>query len=130
MELQRRSGRFPLGPNVRAKGKIDLRVLMAHNRYRISGGEETHISLLERGLVELGVEVRRFERNSAELKESTAKRVATGLSLAYRPGGGGIRSALADWRPDVVHFHNLWPLLTPSALNRAAERSRGCLDHA
>jgi glycosyltransferase involved in cell wall biosynthesis len=92
---------------------------MAHNRYRTSGGEETHISLLERGLVELGVEVRRFERNSNELKESTAKRVATGLSLAYRPGGGGIRSVLADWRPDVVHFHNLWPLLTPSALRIA-----------
>ena len=28
---------------------------------------------------------------------------------------------MADWRPDVVHFHNLWPLLTPSAL-RVARR--------
>lgn len=100
----------------------DVRVLIAHNRYRANGGEERHVELLDRGLREAGVEVRRFERDSCELEGSAARRAAAGLALAYRPGGGGIRRSLRELRPDVVHFHNIWPLLTPSAL-RAAKRS-------
>jgi glycosyltransferase involved in cell wall biosynthesis len=51
------------------------------------------------------------------------RRVATGLGLAYRPGGGGIGSVIEEWRPDVVHFHNIWPLLTPSALRIAKTKN-------
>jgi glycosyltransferase involved in cell wall biosynthesis len=100
-----------------------VRVLIAHNRYRTSGGEERHVDLLEAGLREHGVDVTRFERDSSELSTSLAKRVAAGLTLAYRPGGGGIGAVVDDWRPDIVHFNNIWPLLTPSALR--AVRSRG-----
>jgi glycosyltransferase involved in cell wall biosynthesis len=96
-----------------------VRVLIAHNRYRDAGGEERHVKLLESGLSDEGLEVRRFERDSAELDNSLPKRLAAGVSLAYRPGGGGIASALSPWRPDVVHFHNIWPLLTPAALRLA-----------
>jgi glycosyltransferase involved in cell wall biosynthesis len=99
-----------------------MRVLIAHNRYRLPGGEERHIDLLEEGLLEAGVEVRRFERHSSELDASSAKRAAAALALAYRPGGGGIARVVEDWRPDVVHFHNLWPLLTPAALRLARRR--------
>lgn len=99
-----------------------MRVLIAHNRYRSPGGEETHVDLLERGLGRAGVETRRFERESAELAGSPLRKSAAALTLAYRPGGGGIQRFLREWQPDVVHFHNIWPLLTPAAL-RAAKRS-------
>ncbi len=99
-----------------------MRVLIAHNRYTMAGGEERHVELLERGLRDEGVEVRRFEPDSAELVSSLPKRVAAGVSLAYRPGGGGIASALDRWKPDVVHFHNIWPLLTPAALRLARRK--------
>jgi glycosyltransferase involved in cell wall biosynthesis len=98
-----------------------MRVLIAHNRYRLPGGEERHVDLLERGLAEAGVETRRFERASSELDGSPAKRAAAAVTLAYRPGGGGIAQVLEEWRPDVVHFHNIWPFLTPAAL-RIAKR--------
>lgn len=99
-----------------------MRVLLAHNRYRVAGGEERHVELLERGLLDQGIEVRRFERNSAELANSLPKRLVAGATLAYRPGGGGITSVLDEWKPDVVHFHNIWPLLTPAALRLAGHR--------
>jgi glycosyltransferase involved in cell wall biosynthesis len=99
-----------------------MKVLLAHNRYRVPGGEERHVDLLEQGLTAAGVEVRRFERNSAGIDGSAARRAAAGLTVAYRPGGGGIARAIDDWRPDVVHFHNLWPLLTPAALRIAKRR--------
>jgi glycosyltransferase involved in cell wall biosynthesis len=102
-----------------------MRVLIAHNRYRQPGGEERHIDLLEQGLIEAGVEVRRFERDSSDLDRSRAKRVAAALALAYRPGGGGVARALDEWKPEVVHFHNLWPLLTPAALRIARRRGAG-----
>ena len=97
-----------------------MKVLLAHNRYRVPGGEERHVELLEQGLTEAGVTVRRFERSSSGL--SPAARAAAGLALTYRPGGGGIGAAIDEWRPDVVHFHNLWPLLTPAALRIARRR--------
>jgi glycosyltransferase involved in cell wall biosynthesis len=99
-----------------------MKVLIAHNRYRVAGGEERHVDLLERGLRDEGIEVKRFERDSAELVNSLPKRLVAGLSLAYRPGGGGIGSVLDAWKPDVVHFHNIWPLLTPAALRLARRR--------
>ncbi|MFN8160107.1 MAG: glycosyltransferase [Solirubrobacterales bacterium] len=99
-----------------------VRVLIAHNRYRRQGGEERHVELLERGLAEAGTAVRRFELEGTELDRSPVRRAAAGLVLAYRPGASGIGRVIEDWRPSVVHFHNLWPLLTPSAL-RLARRS-------
>ena len=99
-----------------------MRVLIAHNRYRVAGGEERHVDLLEQGLTQAGVEIRRFERDSSRLDRSRLARVTSGLTLAYRPGGGGIGRVIDEWRPDVVHFHNVWPTLTPAAL-RIARRS-------
>ena len=96
-----------------------MRVLIAHNRYRNPGGEERHVDLLQEALLNVGIDARRFERLSAELDTSRRKRLVAGLALTYRPGGGGIGHTLDEWRPDIVHFHNVWPLLTPAALRIA-----------
>ena len=96
-------------------------MLLAHNRYRLPGGEERNVDGLEAALTDAGMEVRRHERDSATLDDSPLQRVLAGLALTYRPGAGGIRSALRDWQPSVVHFHNIWPLLTPSALRAASQ---------
>jgi glycosyltransferase involved in cell wall biosynthesis len=104
-----------------------MRVLIAHNRYRLAGGEERHVELLETGLRQAGVQVRRFERDSDEVERSPGRRLLTGLGLAYRPGGGGIGTVIDEWQPDVVHFHNIWPLLTPAALRIANARKTAVL---
>lgn len=96
-----------------------MRVLIAHNRYRERGGEDRHVDLLERGLRDAGVESRRFEPASSALERSRARRVRAGALLAYDPAAAGIGRELRGWRPQVVHFHNLWPLLTPAALRQA-----------
>ena len=96
-----------------------VRVLLVHNRYRFPGGEERHVDLLEKWLPYAGVDVRRFEVASPE-ELSLRDRVTLGLTLTYRPKGARIlREALAQHRPDVVHFHNVFPLLTPAALQEA-----------
>ena len=70
-----------------------MRVLIAHNRYRLTGGEERHVELLERGLREAGVDVRRFERDSES------------RTFAHTAGSDGPRARLSprrrwDWAGD------------------------------
>jgi glycosyltransferase involved in cell wall biosynthesis len=96
-----------------------VRVLLVHNRYRDSGGEERHVDLLEMWLAETGVDVRRFEVQSPD-EPSLLERVKLGLTLSYRPAGSILlREALFRERPQVVHFHNIFPLLTPAAMREA-----------
>lgn len=100
-----------------------MRVLLAHNRYREPGGEERHVELLRQALPAHGVEVRMYEQDSDAIGGSLAARAVTAAQLTYRPAAAReLDPILRDWRPDVVHFHNLMPLLTPAAL-RAAKRS-------
>lgn len=65
--------------------------------------------------------MRHFEVDSAQLQQSPARRIGAAATVVYRPGGGGVGRTIEEWHPDIVHFHNLWPLLTPAAL-RIAKR--------
>lgn len=99
-----------------------MRVLLVHNRYRHPGGEERSVELLEQGLRDAGIPTAVVHRDSARELGSRRQQWLTAAALPYRPGGGGIDAAIRRHAPDVVHFHNLWPLYTPSAL-RAAKRA-------
>jgi glycosyltransferase involved in cell wall biosynthesis len=96
-----------------------MRIALVHNRYRSAGGEERHVDLLEDWLLTAGVEVRRFEIRSPT-KVSPLERLKLGATLTYRPAGAHcIRHFLRRERPDLVHFHNIFPLLTPAAVREA-----------
>src|SRR4051794_30306562 len=86
-----------------------MRVLLLHNRYRIEGGEERSVDLQLRALERAGVEHRLVEARSDQVGRAAA---ATALLR------GGARSP--DLPPaDVVHVHNMQPLLGPRALEAA-----------
>ena len=95
------------------------RVLVLHNRYRIEGGEERSVALQLAALRDAGVEHRALERSSAEVSRPHA--AAALLSGGARPGEIG--AAAADLGADVVHVHNMQPLIGPRGL--AAARSAG-----
>lgn len=96
-----------------------VRVLLVHNRYRTTGGEERHIDLLEEWLPQAGVDVRRFEVRSPD-EPPLLTRLQLGLTLSYRPAGARlIHDVLVRETPDIVHFHNILPLLTPAAVRAA-----------
>jgi glycosyltransferase involved in cell wall biosynthesis len=97
-------------------------VVLAHSRYRYPGGEERHLELLERQLRAAGVSVRRYERQSPT-EPGAVERLRVASGLVYRRGvARDLARDLAEQPADVVHFHNLMPMLTPAAL-RAARRS-------
>jgi glycosyltransferase involved in cell wall biosynthesis len=104
-----------------------MRVLVVHNRYstRVPSGENLAVDDEVRWLRDTGVDVRRHEVTNDEL-------VDPGMLGRLRGGVDGVWSlparrhflaTLDEVRPDVVHVHNLFPLLTGSV--PAAARRRG-----
>lgn len=97
-----------------------LCVLVVHERYRVRGGEdgvfETECSLLEKA----GHKVVRYEKDNRDIPDRGDR---IGLALrtiwnqrTYRE----IRSIIREEKPDVVHCHNTFPLISPSVYWAAA----------
>jgi glycosyltransferase involved in cell wall biosynthesis len=95
------------------------RVLLLHNRYRAAGGEERVVAEQEALLRERGHAVARCERDSAQVGSS---RAARGM-LRGGVDEQAVAAAVRSHRADVVHAHNVHPLLGWRAL--AAARAAG-----
>lgn len=92
-----------------------MRVLVAHNRYRLEGGEERSVELQVGALRRAGVPHALLERSSADVSRSRA-------ALAMVRGGRDeedVMAAVRELEADVVHVHNMLPLLGPRALAAA-----------
>jgi glycosyltransferase involved in cell wall biosynthesis len=92
-------------------------VLVAHNRYRLEGGEERSVQLQLDALRRAGIEHALLERRSAEVSKPRA-------ALALLNGGADeddVRAAVTELGADVAHVHNMLPLLGPRALEAAKE---------
>ena len=94
---------------------------MAHNRYRSAApsGENRVVDRRAEALAALGHDVIRFERHSDDIEQwSRAKKAALpGRAVwsvrRYRDLAGELRAH----RPDVVHVHNTFPLLSAAVLH-------------
>lgn len=96
-----------------------MKVLLAHSRYRYPGGEERHVELLANMLSSAGHSVRRLEPMTPSYM-TLIEKVALGATLVYRPRSGRLlRDFVRAEAPDIVHFHNITPSLTPAALRAA-----------
>lgn len=86
--------------------------------------EESHL------LEAAGCTVRRLEMRSDDIATwSGFRRASVPLRVVWSPEGYRCtKEAIGRFRPDVVHFHNTFPLLSPSAL-WAARRSGAAVVH-
>lgn len=94
-----------------------MRVMVVHNEYRSAfpSGENRIVEDEIEGLRRAGVEVQPYLRSSDEL-ESMSVRDRLGAALAPLTGGSSRKAfvdAAAAFRPDVVHLHNPYPLISP-----------------
>jgi len=97
-----------------------LRVLVVHERYRVRGGEdgvfETECSLLEKA----GHKVVRYEKDNRDIPDRGG-RIGLALRTIWNPRTyREIRSIIREEKPDVVHCHNTFPLISPSVYWAAA----------
>src|SRR4029079_76265 len=102
-----------------------IRVLVAHHRYRSSapsGENETvdaEVALLREG----GHEVVTMVTDSDDLRPGAAGLLRAAPGPVYAPSGvRRFRRLVHDRRPDVVHLHNVYPLISPWVV-RVADRA-------
>jgi glycosyltransferase involved in cell wall biosynthesis len=104
-----------------------VKILLAHNYYRSSApsGEDA-VLRNERGLLEeKGIEVIPFERFNDDIDDST---VSKRLQIAWEGAWSRrtyemLSDVIRRTRPHLAHFHNTFPLISPSAY-------AACQDHA
>jgi len=96
----------------------NMRILTAHNYYLEPGGED-QVFRSEAHLLE--------DRGHSVLQHSVDNRRTSGMSrlriaaaaVWNRSSGREMRSLVAAHRPEVVHFHNTFPLLSPACYDAA-----------
>ncbi|MFF2073173.1 glycosyltransferase [Kitasatospora sp. NPDC058162] len=102
-----------------------MHVLVVHNRYASAqpSGENKVVDQEVGLLREAGHRVELFERRSDDIaRRSLPGKVAVPLLVPWNPA---VRTELAARlraeRPDVVHVHNVFPLLSPAVLAACAD---------
>ena len=100
-----------------------MRVLVVHNRYRSAqpSGENAVVEEETALLRDAGIVVELLTAESDDIARWPAAKRATlpGRVVWSRHGARTVRRAVRRFRPDVVHFHNTFPLLSPAALRAA-----------
>jgi glycosyltransferase involved in cell wall biosynthesis len=91
-----------------------MHILSVHNRYLIRGGEDEVFESEVRLLTENGCRVTTvIEQNSNP--DSITKKLGYALDCVWsRAWYRKFQAILADAKPDVVHVHNFFPLISPS----------------
>jgi len=97
-----------------------MRVLIVHNRYRSAApsGENRVVDQEGEALAALGHEVIRFGRSSDEIGQwSVAKKASLPARTIWsRETSRDLKAVLREHRPEVVHVHNTFPLLSAAVL--------------
>ncbi len=97
-----------------------MRILLVHNRYRSSApsGENRVVDQEGEALAAHGHEVIRFGRSSDEIQQwSMAKKASLPARTIWsRETFRDLRATLREHRPEVVHVHNTFPLLSAAVL--------------
>ncbi len=100
-----------------------MKVLIAHNSYQQRGGEDGVVDAETRLLRAHGHRIVWYERHNDELRNRSplatlaAGREAVWAARSFRE----LRALIAREAPDIVHFHNTFPLISPAAYYACAE---------
>jgi len=101
-----------------------MKILLVHNTYQDRGGEDVVFEQERRLLTSAGHEVLEFQRHNRDIKNySTVRKIAligktVWASDSYHDFGKTLEAA----RPDIVHIHNTFPLISPSIYWACRER--------
>lgn len=90
-----------------------MKIFLAHNHYQQPGGEDRSVAEEAALLEDNGHTVHRYTVHNDQIDEMPRWRVAQATLWnpdTYR----AVRALLRRERPDVAHFHNTFPLLSPS----------------
>lgn len=97
-----------------------MKIILCHNFYRQPGGEDRVLADEEALLRDYGHEVIRFSRNSGDIRGEGNLRLAVG-TIWNRTAAAELRELAEREKADIVHFHNIVPLISPAAYYAARQ---------
>ncbi|RTL36470.1 MAG: glycosyltransferase [Burkholderiales bacterium] len=98
-----------------------MRVLVAHNAYQQRGGEDSVVDDEIALLRSRGVEVLPMQLHNDDIA-GMGRIELVGRTIWSRPAAQQLREHCRAFRPDVVHVHNSFPLMSP-AIHWAAQEA-------
>ena len=97
-----------------------MKILVVHNRYHYRGGEDTVVDAEVALLRQHGHQVSLYTRDNRELASMNFRETAAGV-LWSRQTEADIRRIHEEIRPELIHAHNTFPLISPSLYAVAKE---------
>lgn len=97
-----------------------MRILITHNIYQHSGGEDSVVEAEATLLRQAGHQVSFYWRNNDEIKTMSQVALAAG-TLWSRRTARDVDALISRVRPDVIHSHNTFPLISPTLYWAAGE---------
>jgi len=99
-----------------------MRILQIHNSYLLGGGEDAVVAAERRLLTEYGHDVTIFSVSNEDEISSPLSKIKTAWFAPYSKRMKlKLKALLADVKPDVVHVHNFFPLITASVYDACRE---------
>jgi glycosyltransferase involved in cell wall biosynthesis len=96
-----------------------MRIAVAHNRYKYAGGEDTVRRAEIEMLRDAGHEVFLFEVDNSVIQNTADKIVAAASLFHSHRSSVQMADFLRKTRPDILHIHNWFPLLSPAVISVA-----------
>ncbi|MBW4525073.1 MAG: glycosyltransferase family 4 protein [Phormidium tanganyikae FI6-MK23] len=91
-----------------------MRILMLHNRYQSPSGEESVVQAEQTLLESRGHTVKVLEVDNREI-EGVFNKAKAAINVVYSPSSKRlVENAILQFKPEIVHVHNFFPLLSPS----------------
>jgi len=93
-----------------------LKIILAHNFYRAAGGEEHYVKSLAKLLTRKGHKVLIYSKNNKTIPDGFIPRARVSFSMFWnKKVYTELSELIVSFRPDIAHFNNLYPLITPTA---------------
>lgn len=106
-----------------------MRILLIHNFYQYWGGEDSYVTSLKKLLVEKGHDVYLYSKDSKKIKTFWDK-FRTAIGLFYNPYvAKELTEVINKFKPEVAHFHNIYPLIGATAYRVCKKYSIPIIQH-
>ncbi|MVM37181.1 glycosyltransferase [Spirosoma sp. HMF3257] len=101
-----------------------MRVLLIHNFYQQAGGEDTVFQQEIALLRENGVEVETLTFTNENFDGTLARKLSSAMRSLYNTHSAArTKQVIGQFRPDVVHIHNLFYTATAAVIRVAKQRA-------
>lgn len=91
-----------------------MKILFAHNRYQLAGGEDVVVQSEAALLESNGHEVLGLEVNNDDIVGGWSKAKAAVSAIYSTDSRNLLNAEIKRFHPDIVHIHNFFPLLSPA----------------